>query len=289
MDLSFQNKSFWESLHLRHGLEDWDMAEELKLTSTEEVLQGQGAQPNLWMWVNPSLACPLPGSPGADPARSKSLVASVAGAAESSSLNTSWDDSCSDLDCSKEDVLSPSNKARKLTVGEAAPCVAIPVPQEMPKSPEVRMMLVPWKSTVLGPQSMKLKCPRQMSAKIEGGWPRPPLNYSTLISLALCNSAGGGLTVQQIYQFTRQHFPFFQMAPKGWKSTIRHKLCFSSCFEKDTSFPCAKGNHRSCLWKLTPRGCRKFQEEAQALTKEALDLVRQSTSNPDLMSSLFGL
>ncbi|XP_061334100.1 forkhead box protein R1 isoform X1 [Pezoporus flaviventris] len=280
MDLSFQNKAFWESLHLQHGLEDWDMAEELKLTSTEEIRQGQGAQPHLWMWVNPSLACPLPGSPGSDPATSKSLVSSVAGATGSSSLNTSWDNSCSDLNCSKEDVLSPSSKARKLTADEAASCVDIPVPQEMLKSPEVRMMLVPWKSTVLSPQSMKLKCPRQMSAKIEGGWPRPPLNYCTLISIALCNSAGGSLTVQQIYQFTRQHFPFFQTAPKGWKSMIRHKLCFSSCFEKSTSSTCAKGNHRSCLWKLTPGGCRKFQEEAQALTKEALDLVCQSMSNP---------
>ncbi|XP_030361083.1 forkhead box protein R1 [Strigops habroptila] len=289
MYLSFQNKSFWESLHLQHGLEDWDMAEELKLTSTEEFLQGQGVQPHLWMWVNPSLACPLPGSPGADPTRSESLVASVAGATETSSPNTSWDDYCSNLDCSKEDVLSSSSKAGKLTEDEVTSCVDIPVPQEMPKSPEVRMMLVPWKSTVLSPQSMKLKCPRQMSAKIEGGWPRPPLNYCILISLALCNSTGGSLTVQQIYHFTRQHFPFFQTAPEGWKSTIRHNLCFSSCFKKSTSFACAKGNHKSCLWKLTPGGHRKFQEEAQALTKEALDLVRRSMSNPDLMSSLFGL
>uniref|UniRef100_A0A672V370 Fork-head domain-containing protein n=1 Tax=Strigops habroptila TaxID=2489341 RepID=A0A672V370_STRHB len=221
------------------------------------------------MWVNPSLACPLPGSPGADPTRSESLVASVAGATETSSPNTSWDDYCSNLDCSKEDVLSSSSKAGKVhrreLLGQA----------EMPK--------------ILSPQSMKLKCPRQMSAKIEGGWPRPPLNYCILISLALCNSTGGSLTVQQIYHFTRQHFPFFQTAPEGWKSTIRHNLCFSSCFKKSTSFACAKGNHKSCLWKLTPGGHRKFQEEAQALTKEALDLVRRSMSNPDLMSSLFGL
>uniref|UniRef100_A0A8B9FEA8 Fork-head domain-containing protein n=1 Tax=Amazona collaria TaxID=241587 RepID=A0A8B9FEA8_9PSIT len=234
------------------------------------------------MWVNPSLACPLPGSPGADPDRSKSLVASNAGATESSSLNASWDGSGSDFDCSKEDVPSPSTypcpsfysgltnpcsffpSSPQLTEDEAASSADIPVPQEMLKSPE-------------------------MSAKIEGGWPRPPLSYCNLISLALCNSAGGSLTVQQIYRFTRQHFPFFQKAPEGWKSTIPHNLRSSSCFEKSTSSTCAKGNHKSCLWKLTPGGHRKFREEAQALTKESLDLVRQSMSNPDLMSSLFGL
>lgn len=43
MYLSFQNKSFWENLHLKYGLEDWDMAEELKLTITdEEFLPGKG-------------------------------------------------------------------------------------------------------------------------------------------------------------------------------------------------------------------------------------------------------
>lgn len=43
MYLRFQNKALWESLHLRNGLEDWDMAEELKLTiTTADLLQGTG-------------------------------------------------------------------------------------------------------------------------------------------------------------------------------------------------------------------------------------------------------
>lgn len=43
MYMSFQNKSFWDSLHLKNGLEDWDMAEELKLTvTTEGFPQGKG-------------------------------------------------------------------------------------------------------------------------------------------------------------------------------------------------------------------------------------------------------
>ncbi|KAM9654745.1 forkhead box protein R1 [Morphnus guianensis] len=351
MYLSFQNKSFWESLHLQKGLEDWDMAEELKLTvAAEEFLQGKGlrapdqtlhhrmlkcfsfflepgVQPHLWMWVNPSLVCPIPGTPGVDLARSNSLMASIGGATEPSSPNTSCD--YSDLDCSEEDVLSSSSEAGKVQKRELLghrpfhthstrptlpqnkavyPCpsfhagliyphpfspsspqltededtlrVDVPVPQEMPETPELKTMTMPWKSTVLRPQSVKLKSPRQMSTKIEGGWPRPPLNYCILITLALCNSTSGSLTVQQIYQFMRQHFPFFQTAPEGWKNTIRHNLCFSSCFEKTTGFMCGEGNRKSCLWKLTPEGRRKFQEEAQALPKEVLDLVRQSMSKP---------
>ncbi|KAM6370626.1 forkhead box protein R1 [Pluvialis apricaria] len=276
MYLNFQNKSFWESLHLKNGLEDWDMAEELKLTvTTGEFPQEPGVQPHLWTWVNPSLVCPIPRSPGVGLAGSTSPVASVAGATETSSPNTSWDDS--NPDCSEENVLSSSNEAGKLTEDEDASHVDIPVPQEMPETPELQLMTMP---AVLRPQSMKLRSPRRMTTEIKGGWPRPPLNYCILITLALGNSASGSLTVQQIYQFTRQHFPFFQTAPGGWKSTIRHNLCFSSCFEKTAGFVCGEGNHKSCLWKLTPEGRRKFQEEAQALPKEALDLVRQSMSEP---------
>ncbi|XP_066837298.1 forkhead box protein R1 [Anser cygnoides] len=142
----------------------------------------------------------------------------------------------------------------------------------MLETPKLKAMPLPHKSEIHRSQSMKLKHTRQISTKIEGGWPRPPLNYSILITLALCNSTNGSLTVQQIYQFTRQHFPFFQTAPAGWKNTIRHNLCFSSSFEKTTCFVCRNGNHKSQLWKLTPKGHQKFHEPL--VPKEALDLVR---------------
>uniref|UniRef100_A0A8C6XU38 Forkhead box R2 n=1 Tax=Naja naja TaxID=35670 RepID=A0A8C6XU38_NAJNA len=106
---------------------------------------------------------------------------------------------------------------------------------------------------------------RSRKLRAQGGWPRPPLNYCILISLALSSSVDSSLTVQEIYNFTRHHFPFFRTAPEGWKNTVRHNLCFSSSFEKTTDFVCLEGNRKSRLWKLTTEGRRKFQEEAQAL------------------------
>lgn len=91
----------------------------------------------------------------------------------------------------------------QITEDKDASRVDIPVPQEMPEIPELGTMAMPQKSAVLKPQSTKLKCPKQTTTKIKGGWPRPPLNYSSLITLALCNSTSGSLTAQQIYQFTR--------------------------------------------------------------------------------------
>lgn len=44
---------------------------------------------------------------------------------------------------------------------------------------------------------------RSRKLRPQGGWPRPPLNYCILISLALSSSVDSSLTVQEIYKFTR--------------------------------------------------------------------------------------
>ncbi|XP_039352838.1 uncharacterized protein LOC120375888 isoform X2 [Mauremys reevesii] len=99
MYLNFRNKKGWENLHLKSGLENWDMAQELELaTTTDQVAEGMeknlskyflhepykhrwsnsvtgeavqpplpkeqdesDVQPHLWMWVNPNLVCPITG------------------------------------------------------------------------------------------------------------------------------------------------------------------------------------------------------------------------------------
>uniref|UniRef100_A0A8C4YU97 Fork-head domain-containing protein n=1 Tax=Gopherus evgoodei TaxID=1825980 RepID=A0A8C4YU97_9SAUR len=211
-----------------------------------------------WMWVNPTLVCPIASCPSVDMPGTSSPAFSVAAAASgfsspSPSLNYS------NLNCSEEDLLSSSSEAEKVCGREEAVWSVLGI-----TCFESLGLCVPRS------QSKQLKYILQASTKIKGGWPRPPLNYCILITLALRNNAEGSLTVQQIYQFTRQHFPFFQTAPDGWKNTIRHNLCFSSSFEKTSHSVCHEGNRKSCLWKLTPEGCRKFQEEVRALSEERL-------------------
>lgn len=113
-------------------------------------------------------------------------------------------------------------------------------------------------------------------------WSRPPLHYFHLIALALRNSPPCGLSVQQIYNFTREHFPFFRTAPEAWKNTVRHNLCFRDSFEK---VPVSKQGEastrpRSCLWKLTEEGHRRFSEEARTLASTRLQSIQQCMSQP---------
>ncbi|NIG61011.1 forkhead box protein R1 [Pontoporia blainvillei] len=122
-------------------------------------------------------------------------------------------------------------------------------------------------------------------------WSRPPLNYFHLIALALRNGSPCGLNVQQIYGFTRPHFPFFRTAPEAWKNTVRHDLCFRDSFEKVPvgTQGGTSTRPRSCLWKLTNEGHRRFAEEARALDSTRLESIQQCMSRPGVSPSLFDL
>ncbi|XP_031704660.1 forkhead box protein R1 [Anarrhichthys ocellatus] len=122
-----------------------------------------------------------------------------------------------------------------------------------------------------------------------GCWPRPPVNYCILIALALKSSHTGSLKVQQIYNFTREHFPFFQTAPDGWKNTIRHNLCFNSSFRKTCNQLCRDGKRKSCFWHLTLDGHRRLKDEIGTLTGESFTQLERSMSRPDEIQSLFAL
>uniref|UniRef100_A0A3B4B5R7 Fork-head domain-containing protein n=1 Tax=Periophthalmus magnuspinnatus TaxID=409849 RepID=A0A3B4B5R7_9GOBI len=108
-------------------------------------------------------------------------------------------------------------------------------------------------------------------------WPRPPVNYCLLIGLAL--KYNGSLRVQQIYNFTKELFPFFQTAPDGWKNTIRHNLCFNHSFKK--TFTQSRDNKKkSCCWLLTSDGHQRLREELLTLTPETLKQLERSAANP---------
>ncbi|KAF7646327.1 hypothetical protein LDENG_00189810, partial [Lucifuga dentata] len=80
--------------------------------------------------------------------------------------------------------------------------------------------------------------------------------------------------------FPREHFPFFQTAPDGWKNTIRHNLCFSNSFRKNPHQLCKDGKRKSCLWHLTPEGRRRLRDEIHMLSAESFRQLQRSMSNP---------
>lgn len=78
----------------------------------------------------------------------------------------------------------------------------------------------------------------------------------------------------------REHFPFFQTAPDGWKNTIRHNLCFSNSFRKTPQQVCSEGKRKSCLWHLTLEGRRRLRDEIHTLTGDSYKVLKRSMNNP---------
>ncbi|XP_012517865.1 PREDICTED: forkhead box protein R2 [Propithecus coquereli] len=315
MDLKLKDREFWYSLHGQvPGLLDWDMGNELFLPCTTDqqplaeqhlakyrlrVMEppempqekrpspdkdGPHCEPNLWMWVNPNIVCPLGSKEAPKPSKKKDLKSMP----PSPELPLKDEES----NCSEATVVEslPSSSSEQSPLQKRF----ISSPSDWDTEEETEEQ-EDNSSVALQPpnkrecfQSQKLW---PINSQERRSWPRPPLNYSHLIALALKNSPPCGLSVQEIYNFTRQHFPFFCTAPDGWKNTINHNLCFLGSFEKTPVSPQdgANAKPRSCLWRLTEEGHRCFQEETRSLASARRESIQQCMSQPEVMTSLFDL
>ncbi|KAM4592410.1 forkhead box protein R1 [Odontesthes bonariensis] len=279
MTLQLKTKARLFDLHCSVALTDWDMDKELKLATTtdqfyhDEKLNDQYVvqrpctrasrrkdefiwydktsdtfvKPNLWLLVNPNIACPI-----------KYRVH----AAEPQPA-------CGPAEESQTPLRGPAETRR-------------PPPAELHTFPsQIKNEDIPSRPTKSRRQGRITKTMVRTPDTLKPGcWPRPPVNYCILIALALKSSHSGSLKVQQIYNFTREHFPFFQTAPDGWKNTIRHNLCFNSSFRKTCNQLCRDGKRKSCFWHLTLDGHRRLKDELHMLTGETLKQLERSMSQP---------
>lgn len=81
---------------------------------------------------------------------------------------------------------------------------------------------------------------------------KPVYSYSQLILLAMKQSGYEKMTLQMIYEWVAENFPYFKKMEPTWQNSIRHNLSSNKCFIKVARAKKETGNGKGGFWKLSP-------------------------------------
>ncbi|XP_073348963.1 hepatocyte nuclear factor 3-beta-like isoform X1 [Pagrus major] len=116
---------------------------------------------------------------------------------------------------------------------------------------------MPVMSPVYGPACGGLRAREPKPYRRSYTHAKPPYSYISLITMAIQQSGSKMLTLNEIYQWIMDLFPFYRQNQQRWQNSIRHSLSFNDCFIKVPRLPDKPG--KGSFWALHPDSGNMFE------------------------------